>query len=662
MSKRVLPFLISAGALLASACLPAHAAAKPKVEDFFNDPEIQSVALSPQGHYVALLLNMEGGKQVLAVRDTSDLKKFTVPTGGGGNARIISMGWVNENRLHLAVKDQRLNFRGNVDEFAVDRDGSNRTHLITGNWEHQQERTDSHIKDKMLTADYAFHDFTYDGSDDILISKAIWNKTDIHPDHVRLYRLNTRTFKMDDLLFTTKAPHGVKWLTDAKDSPRVASTMADGRCAVSVRAPDAATWTEIANDDCYEGVSFSPRFLDGEDTLFVTSDYKGKSALFRYDLKAMKLAKEPVLSAADFDFNGSTEIDHTTGKVVGIHLQTDAVTTVWFDPRMKAIQAKVDAILPQTNNEISCAADCFNAPVVLVWARSDRQPLQYYLYKPATGNMTMLGAAHPAIVASQMGLRDFYHYKARDGRAIPIYVTMPPDAAPGPHPTVVLVHGGPFLRGASWEWDNEAQFLATRGYVVLQPEFRGSAGFGADHMKAGFKQWGQSMQDDLADAALWSASQGWTDPKRVAIMGASYGGYATLMGLIKNPEIFRCGVEWAGVTDLALMFKDNSDASEEYMKYGMRAMIGDPEKDAAMFRENSPLEQAARLKQPLLMAHGLEDLRVPIIHATKFHDAVSKTNSHVEWVNYLDEGHGWREEESSIDFWKKVEAFLAKNL
>lgn len=230
-------------------------------------------------------------------------------------------------------------------------------------------------------------------------------------------------------------------------------------------------------------------------------------------------------------------------------------------------------------------------------------------------------------------------------------------------PTVVLVHGGPWLRGGSWEWDPEAQFLASRGYVVIQPEYRGSTGFGFAHFKAGWKQWGGTMQDDLADAAKWAIQKGWSDPKRIAIMGASYGGYATLEGLIKNPEIFRCGVDWAGVTDLGLRYSlPYSDASEEVLNYSLKTLMGDPVADATMFKANSPLQHAEQLKQPLLLAHGVQDLRVPIIHATEFRDAVTKTNSHVEWISYLDEAHGWRHEKDNVDFWKHVEVFLDRNL
>jgi dipeptidyl aminopeptidase/acylaminoacyl peptidase len=198
---------------------------------------------------------------------------------------------------------------------------------------------------------------------------------------------------------------------------------------------------------------------------------------------------------------------------------------------------------------------------------------------------------------------------------------------------------------------------------VLQPEFRGSTGFGGAHFRAGWQQWGRAMQDDLADAAAWAVKQGWADPKRIGIMGASYGGYATLMGLVRNPDVFRAGVEWGGVTDIELLFTAvESDASEDARRYDMKTLIGDPLKDPAAFADVSPLAQAGRIRQPLLMAHGAQDRRVPLVHARKMHGAVTASNANVEYVVYPEEGHGWRQEADSIDFWKRVEAFLDKNL
>jgi dipeptidyl aminopeptidase/acylaminoacyl peptidase len=220
------------------------------------------------------------------------------------------------------------------------------------------------------------------------------------------------------------------------------------------------------------------------------------------------------------------------------------------------------------------------------------------------------------------------------------------------------------VRGAVWEWDPEVQFLASRGYAVLQPEFRGSTGFGGKHFRAGWKQWGLTMQDDVADGARWAIAQGIADPRRICIAGASYGGYAALMGLAKDPDLFRCGVEWVGVTDLALRYKSDwrSDLSAEGAQYTLPVLMGDPDKDAQQLKDTSPVNLASRIKQPLLMAHGGSDRRVPIAHGKNFRDAVAPYNKNVEWVEYPEEGHGWRLVKNRVDFWGRVEKFLAANI
>jgi dipeptidyl aminopeptidase/acylaminoacyl peptidase len=296
-------------------------------------------------------------------------------------------------------------------------------------------------------------------------------------------------------------------------------------------------------------------------------------------------------------------------------------------------------------------------------AYSDRQPVAFLVNDPTSDQLVKLGSSHNAIHAAQMGTRDFFHYKSRDGLELPVYVTLPPGYKSGRLPTVVLVHGGPWIRGAYWEWEDQAQFLASRGYVVIEPQFRGSVGFGDHLFRASFKQWGLTMQDDIADAAKWAIEKGYADPKRVALAGASYGGYATLMGLIKDPDLFRCGFEWVGVTDIDMMFSvEWNDTSIEYAKYGMPVLIGDPEKDAAQFKATSPLANAAKLNQPLLMAYGADDRRVPIVQGSAFYDAVRSHNNNVEWIVYKEEGHGWRHEGDNLDFWRHVEKFLDKNL
>jgi dipeptidyl aminopeptidase/acylaminoacyl peptidase len=276
----------------------------------------------------------------------------------------------------------------------------------------------------------------------------------------------------------------------------------------------------------------------------------------------------------------------------------------------------------------------------------------------------MVGQAHKDIDPRQMATLDLHRIKARDGLDLPVWITTPKVPSTSPRPAVVLVHGGPWIRGSHWQWEPTAQFLASRGYLVIEPEFRGSSGFGDKHFKAGWKQWGLSMQDDVADGLLWAVSKGWVDPKRVCIAGASYGGYATLMGLVRHPELYRCGVAWAAVTDPRLLYELDwiSDLPEEYKNFGLPAMLGDPVKDAAALKAVAPVEQAARIKAPLLLAFGLLDRRVPIEHGRHMRDALHEAGRDVEWVTYATEGHGWLILENRVDFAKRLEAFLARNL
>lgn len=660
-------FLLFRASMLVCAALLGNAqAAAPAVSSFFGPEQIGQAELSPKGGYVALTVMLDDGSQVLMIRQTADPTKGTVvartPTD---KALIVAIHWINEKRIGFTVKNLLEEFKGNRDEFAIDRDGENRMHLIAGSWGHEQDHIGSRMVSRTLRADHAYFDSAHDGSDDILVEKYHWNDTDLHPDSSRLLRLNTRNQTLRNAAEGGQPEAASDWLTDGNDVPRVATAEIKGHCITSYRKADETTWSEIGNGVCYQDRRFTPLFFDGSDTLYVRANHKGYGALFRYNLKTMKMDAEPIIETPGFDFSGSAEIDRASKKLLGIHLRTDAATTVWLDPTMKAEQAKIDAGLPGTVNTVSCAQDCAASPALLITSRSDRQPVQYILYTRASGAMIGLGSTHPEIKPAQMGGRSFHHYAARDGRSIPAYVTMPPVKAPGPQPAVVLVHGGPMVRGSSWEWEAEAAFLASRGYVVIQPEYRGGTGFGSEHFQAGWKQWGGAMQDDLADAARWAAKQGWADPKRVAIMGASYGGYATLMGLIKDPGVFRCGVEWAGVTDIMLRFTSTqSDASQEDLGYSLRLLVGDPDHpaDAEMLRRNSPLLRAAELKQPLLMAHGLEDRRVPGEHAARFSNAVKAHNPNVTSIVYQDEGHGWRHPENNIAFWQQVETFLERHL
>ncbi|HEX8958047.1 MAG TPA: prolyl oligopeptidase family serine peptidase, partial [Burkholderiaceae bacterium] len=485
--------------LLAGACAsfsfhiqPAYADAKPSVESFFADPAISEVIISPRGEHVAVLMKKpDGPGQVLVVRETANPQGGTIVADAKGDL-IYRIQWINEDRLVFSVHAQINDlYGGNEDVMAVDRDGQHITHLISGNYNHAQEMTRSHIKSKILTWDYGFFSTVHDGSDDVIVQKYQWKETDpYHPDTAHLFRLNTKTMELKDIPIG-KSPERVRhWDLDGHDVPRLAYARNEGRCMVYYRSGTSETWDVLANDECHEA-TFQPEAFDGEDHLIIEKEYNGFSALFRYDLKTRKAEDQPFLSLQGFDYAGSIERDVTADKILGIHYEGDAASTVWFDPRFKEIQAKVNALLPQTVNHVTCGWDCAKSPFVLVTSSSDRQPAQFILYNVEKNTMIGLGGSHPDIKPAQMGLRDFYRYKARDGLSIPIYVTTPPGKPKQLLPAIVLVHGGPWVRGGQWEWDQEAQFLASRGYLVLQPDFRGSTGYGDKLYRAGWRQWGQ---------------------------------------------------------------------------------------------------------------------------------------------------------------------------
>jgi len=228
-----------------------------------------------------------------------------------------------------------------------------------------------------------------------------------------------------------------------------------------------------------------------------------------------------------------------------------------------------------------------------------------------------------------------------------------------------VVHGGPWVRIGHWNWQPLEQFLASRGYLVISPEFRGSTGYGDAHYRAGWKQWGQAMQDDVADALQWAQKQGLASDQ-ACIAGASYGGYSALMGLVRNPDLYRCAAAWAAVTDPALLVAGawwlGDDVAGTGRDYLLPQMVGDTVKDADMFAANSPLAQSKRIKAPLLLAFGEEDRRVPLVHGERLRSALRDAGRPPEWVTYPNEGHSWRLVSTQVDFARRLEIFLDQNL
>ncbi|MDB5936664.1 MAG: dipeptidyl aminopeptidase [Massilia sp.] len=638
----------------------APAGALPPVESFFENPAFSDAALSPNARFLAAKLSRAGQRDALVVIDLA--------TNGAKVAAVFAdmdvgdFYWVNNERLVYNAREKDL-AQGDTHMgpglFAVNRDGTGYRQLVTRSARVLQEHA---VINLLPYNTYLLRQRGAQDSASIYVRNTKY-AADGEIELVNLQRLDTQTGRA----VTVNRPADTRsWLLDQKGEPRLAQSLEKEMSVVYYRDPGTDKWRKLAQFNTYTGDAdeIEPIAFGPDGALYVAArGGRDKTALYRFDVVAGKRDPEPIVELKDYDFSG--HLLFANDKLLGVRVLSDARSTVWFDAGMKALQQRIDSALPATVNMVTPAARAETA-WVLVESYSDVQPPIWHLFNAETGAFNKVGESYPNIDPRQMGIQEALRYKARDGLEIPAWLTLPHGSKRKNLPLVVLVHGGPYVRGGEWGFDPDTQFLASRGYAVLEPEYRGSTGFGTHHFRAGWKQWGLKMQDDIADGVKWAIAQGIADPKRICIAGASYGGYATLMGLLNDPDLYRCGVDWVGVTDIDLMYTGHwsffSDMPESYKRYGMPTLIGDRVKDAAQLRATSPLAQAARITRPLLLAYGGNDYRVPIYHGRQFYDAIKEHNPHVEMVVYEEEGHGWYLPKNRIDFWRRVEKFLDRNI
>jgi len=639
---------------------PQSRAAEPvPVATFVANPDISDVKLSPSGKYIALAIANKSGRTILAVSDAA-LSEPPVVVAASSLADIRSFEWVNDDWLVYNVVDLQSPLRGQdfgPGLFSVRRDGTRARHLIRVRWD--EFTTGTNIQSTLLDPTHFFIETLSDGSSDVIVGQA---RFDNHGELISITpkRLDVSTGRAS-VAALGYPEHTVDWVFDAKGVARVATTEHDGWAETFWRDGDPAPWRSLQRSRELDQ-PWRPIDVDAAGHLYVAArGAAGTTVVQRFDVATGKLDPEPLATAPGFDLEGGLVFDDPQEKLLGLRVVTDAETTVWFDPQRKKLQQLADARFPGRVNRIHCRG-CGGDGAMLVYSYSDHDPGSYSLYRPKTDTWSTLGVVRPAIDPRQMADLDLHRVKARDGLELPVWVTKP-KRAKGPLPAVLLVHGGPWERGVAWRWNPEAQLLASRGYLVIEPEFRGSTGYGRSLFRAGWKSWGTTMQDDLADAVRWAADQGLADPKRVCIVGASYGGYAALMAPIRYPDMFKCSVAYVAVSDPRLMFEESwqNDIGRQ-AHFSMREMIGDPEKDAALLKAAAPVERAAELKIPLLMAYGSEDVRVPLQHGAKMRAALRAAGHDPEYVVYSGEGHGFQKMENRVDFYSRMEKFLARHL
>jgi dipeptidyl aminopeptidase/acylaminoacyl peptidase len=399
------------------------------------------------------------------------------------------------------------------------------------------------------------------------------------------------------------------------------------------------------------------KILQGSDegySLYL-NDTTGRYALYKYNF-ATRTKGDLVFENATNDIE-DFDLSFDGKELISAWYTDDRQRVHWFDPALKALQNDLDKAVGQKQAWVVSRSR--DRQTLLVHVGSSSDPGSYYYYPLATGAMRRYGAVNDALSPRHLSASRYVSYKARDGLDIPAYLTLPRGRPAKNLPLILLPHGGPYDVRDDGSFDAEVQFYVNRGYAVLQPEFRGSGGYGKSFYEKGEGQYGRAMQDDLDDGMDWLTKQGTIDPKRVCIVGSSYGGYAALWGAVRNPERYRCAASFAGISDVRrqLKYQLAYRVSKRYRKDWRKTVQGEDQFD---LKTVSPLHNVARLTVPVLMMHGDADQNVPFKQSKMYADALKSAGKTYEFYPLKDEGHGFSTSENMQLWLDKMDAFLAK--
>ena len=398
------------------------------------------------------------------------------------------------------------------------------------------------------------------------------------------------------------------------------------------------------------------RIVSGKDEGYILSNKEtGRFALYKFNYLTREIG-ELVFAHPENDVTDFTLTDD--GSTIESLQYTDSRDRImWFDPLYQKRQESLDTALP--GQEAWMQSRSRDGRKMVVYTTSPTDPGSYSLYEPKARKLHRFAAVNDRLDSALLAETKYIRYDARDGLPIPSYLTLPVGRDPKNLPLIILPHGGPYGVRDTLDYHMEVQFLANRGYAVLQPNFRGSDSYGEEFYKRGEGQIGRAMQDDIDDGMDWLVKQGIADPARVCIVGASYGGYAALWGVIRNPERYRCAASFAGVTDFKSQLKyDSRSLRSRYAREWSDKVRGEEDFDLDTV---SPAKHAARLNRPILLTHGDEDSNVPYSQFKKMMDALKKAKKPIESFTYKGEGHGFNDTANEKDWLDRLEAFLAKH-
>ena len=596
------------------------------MEDFFRNPEKSSFSISPNGNHIAYMKPWKTRMNVFVMEMTT--KKETRLTSSQERG-IYGFTWLTNERIGY-VKDEGGN--ENIHFFAVNIDMSNEIDLTP--FENVQTRIIDDLEDD---------------PNHIIIGL---NKRDsqIHDP----YRINVNDGKME--LIAENPGNISQWMTDHDGKLRIATTSDGVNTSLLYRNKESDEFKPILTTDFK--VSVVPLFFTFDNkNLYVASNRgRDKIAIFEFDLIK---SKEGRLIFEHDEVDVSNLLFSRKRKVLtGVSYTVAKNEMIFFDKWREEIQQKLEKKLPGYEVVITSFSKDEAEAVVVTY--SDKSRGTYYHYEVNKNKLTELGKVSPWLNEKNMSEMKPIKYRSRDGLTINGYLTLPKGTNGKNLPVVVNPHGGPWARD-NWGYKSEIQFLANRGFAVFQMNFRGSTGYGREFWEKSFKEWGKSMQDDITDGVNWLIDEEIADPDRIAIYGASYGGYATLAGLAFTPDLYACGVDYVGVSSL-FTFMESMPPYWELYRSMMYEMVGHPEKDKKLLASASPLLHIDKIKAPLFIAQGANDPRVVKAESDQIVAALKNAGIDVPYMVKDDEGHGFYNEENQFDFYREMEKFLTKHI
>jgi len=641
---------ICAAALAVAPSLAQAAAPTVPLADFVHEDQFSNPRLSPDGKHVAITVRLPSGDRFIPV-----LMMYTVPEmkmTGAIRMKVFevpaSYTWVSPTRLVVA-KAREFGSReapqmtGEV--VAVELDGSKQAYLFGYDmflYSKQGERYGD---------DHAFGSI-----------EGISNKRDGHV-FVGSYAWRGKSSLLYDIdsnkstrkLVAELPVQDLSFIMQHDGTPRFAIGADEQSNAVEFRFDSASgQWNKIEKHGFRR---YRPFHFGADDREFIaTYSAEGEpDQLVREDLASGKrsvLFKDAVGSFAGAMYT-SNSLPFGAYSAVGIP------KVRYFDENGAdaRLHKELSAQFPGHYLHFIDFSD--DGKFLLFSVKSDRDPGSYYLFNRETMKADMLFSAMETIDPEQMAERRPISFAARDGLELHGFLTMPRDTGGAKAPLVVLPHGGPHGPYDTWFFDEDAQFLASRGYAVLQVNFRGSGGRGLNFLEAGFRQWGDKVIDDLVDGTRWAIGQGKIDGERVCAYGASFGGYASMMLATREPALYKCAVGYVGVYDLKLLAKPQNDRSDTFKANAYRKYVGD---DKAELERISPVSLAASIKAPVFLVHGGQDKRALVDHAHAMRAALTAAGRPPEWFLAPNEGHGFYDTANRTAFYEKLEAFLGRHI